>query len=98
MAAVIVEAFRQAEIGDVRLVVGVEQDVGGLEVPMEEAAIVRVLDGAGNEDEVPRRDSRGQRTVNEALGQTGSVNVVHAVERPERRLADLVDADDMGMS
>ena len=40
----------QAEVGDVRLVVGVEQDVGRLQVAVQDALLVGVLDGPGDGD------------------------------------------------
>ena len=44
---VAVEPLGQAEVGDVRLVVGVEQDVGRLEVAVQDAVVVGVVDWPG---------------------------------------------------
>jgi hypothetical protein len=38
----------EAEVGDVRLALRVEQDVARLEVPVQDAALVRVVDRAGH--------------------------------------------------
>ena len=44
-ARVRLDPLGQAEVGDVRLAVGVEQDVGRLEVAVQDAALVGVVDG-----------------------------------------------------
>ncbi len=47
-AAVVLDALGQPEIGDVGLVVFIEQDVRGLQVAMQDAAQVCVVDGPGD--------------------------------------------------
>ena len=49
--AVAFDALGQAEVGDVRRAVGVEQDVAGLEVAVQDAALVGVVDGASDGDQ-----------------------------------------------
>src|SRR5260221_4535147 len=49
------EPLGQSEIGDPRLIVGVDEDVGWLEVAMQDAAFVRVMDGLSDGLEVTRR-------------------------------------------
>jgi hypothetical protein len=45
----------QSEIGELRLVVRIEEDIGRLEVPVEDAVGVRVVHGAGDGGQVPGR-------------------------------------------
>ena len=56
------DALGQAEIGDVRLSLGIEQDVARLEVAVQHAALVGVMDGAGNRrQQFSRRPLGGER-------------------------------------
>lgn len=49
------QVLGQPEIGELRLVVRIQEDVGRLEVPVEDALGVGVVDGAGDGDQVPGR-------------------------------------------
>jgi hypothetical protein len=46
--AVLLHQLREAKVGQVRLAVGVEQDVARLDVAMEDAVLMGVIDGAGD--------------------------------------------------
>ena len=52
------DALGQAEVGDVRLALGVEQDVGRLEVAVQDAALVGVVDRPGHRRQQPRPPAR----------------------------------------
>ena len=51
--AVLTGPLGQAEVGDVRASLAVEQDVRGLQVAVQEAALVGVVDGAGQGSHQP---------------------------------------------
>src|SRR5262249_465048 len=54
-AEVVAQAVGEPEVGDVRLTLGIEEDVRGLHVAVEEAPAVRDVYGAGDRDEQPHR-------------------------------------------
>ena len=74
-----------------------QQDVGGLQVAVQDAALVSVMDGAGHGRHQPRG---GTRVVGVALdlgGQVAAVDEFHAEVVVAVVLADLVDRHDMRM-
>ena len=52
---VAVDPLGQAEVGDVGLALLVEQDIGRLQVAVEDAALVGVMDRLGDDGDQPRR-------------------------------------------
>ena len=88
---------RQAEIGDLRLAVAVDQDVRGLEVAMEEPLAVCVVECASQGGNQPGRGSRIAHVGGPLLGQVPSVNELHAEEEHAVLVADLVDRHDVGV-
>ena len=56
-----VHALREAEIGDAGLIGGVDENVGWLEIAMQDAALVRALDCIRHRREETRRAIRGQQ-------------------------------------
>ncbi len=89
----------QAEIGQVRFTAGVEEDVGGLEIAMEHAALMGVMDGAGERGQEHRRLARreGRLPVGQPLRQGGALHQLHRQEVPAVVLSDFVDGHDVGM-
>ena len=59
--AVVMQPLGQAEVGHARLVERVDQHVGRLEVAVQNAAFVRVVDGLGDGLDVTRGAAAGQR-------------------------------------
>jgi hypothetical protein len=63
VTVVVADFLGEAEVGELGGAVGVEEDVRGLEVAVNDAGLVRVFDGVGEErDEFGRlAEVRGQR-------------------------------------
>ena len=59
-----VDPLGQAEVGDVRLALLVQQDVRRLQVAVEDAALVGMVDRLGDDGDQP---GRGARVVGELL-------------------------------
>jgi hypothetical protein len=87
----------QAEVGQARLIVGVDEHVRGLEVAVQDALLVRIVDGLGNRLHVTRRALGGQRFLADERGKIPALHVVHREVGLAVLLARLVDADDVGM-
>ena len=91
------EVLGEAEVGDVGLSRGVDQDVGGLDVAMDDASRVGVVQGEGD---LPG-DLEGA-TGREALA-LGEVGEWEAVDEAHREVVDVavllgvVDLDDVGV-
>jgi len=88
-------ASRQAEVGHVRLTVCVDQDVGRLEVAVDDAALVRVVDGAGDGEQQPHRGPRVPGQAAHVRTQTRPLDQLHAEVRQPVLLARLVERDDV---
>ena len=95
--AVRLDPLGQAEVGDLRLALPVEQDVGRLEVAVDDAALVGVVDGLGHLGHQPGRLARRQRAVGGLLGQAAALDEAHAEVVLALVLADLVDRHDVGV-
>ena len=97
----IVPAFREAEIGELGEARRGDQDVGRLDVAMDDLVLVGVFQGAGDvEDDVDRiADLQFAGTVQKIVS-ARSINIFeHDIVQPGRRiLADVVAADDIGMN
>ena len=65
-ARVGLDPLGQAEVGDVGLALGVEQDVGRLQVAVQDAALVGVVDGLGDLGDQPRGGPRVGRVARPA--------------------------------
>src|SRR5581483_2291556 len=84
--AVAVGLARQAEVGDARLVVAVQEDVRRFAVASQHAAPVGVVDGAGDALAIAGR-----------LRRAVAVDEIHRKVVLALVLADLVDGDDVGV-
>jgi hypothetical protein len=62
----------------VRPAVGVEQDVGRLEVVVEDAALVGVVDGPGHGGQQRRGGARVGGEAAEVLGEVAALDQLHA--------------------
>jgi hypothetical protein len=60
-AGVTIEAFGQAKIRDARFIVSVHQDVRRLEIAVQDALAMRVVNGFGDELDVTRGSGGRQR-------------------------------------
>ena len=94
--AVGLDPLGQAEVGDVRLALGVEQDVGRLEVAVQDAPLVGVVHRLGRLGHQPRpRPSGRPCTVGEPVGEAAALDQLHAEVVLAVVLADLVDRHDV---
>lgn len=96
-AGVVADAAGEAEVDDLRLARGVEHDVGGLEVAVEDAVLMGVMHRAGGPGQergggagVPAQTRQGLR---EAL----AFHMAHGKIRPAFVFADFIDRHDVGM-
>ncbi len=96
-SAVILQLLRQTEISDARIAVPVEQDVGRLQVTVDHAAPVGILDGVGNAPSQPGGLSGRQRSVGQALGEAMSVDKTHRKVMLPLVLSHLENRDDPRM-
>ena len=87
---------RDAEIHDHRLVLGVDHDVGGLQVPVDDTRLVS-WDQAGDDPRAIRSCARqGQPAFRLQHGrQIGAVDVRHRDVLDAVDLAEIVNADDV---
>ena len=87
----------QAEVGDLGLIRRADQDVGGLEIAVEHALLVGVVNRLGHRLQVSRRLLWGERLLAGQLLQVGTIHIFHREEVPAFVLAHLVDGDDMSV-
>jgi hypothetical protein len=87
-------ALREAEVGEVDVVFGAEQDVGGLDVPVDEAGGVRGVERGADLGDDPRHARRGQWAgAAHERAQVVAGHVAHRDERDAVLLARVVDRD-----
>ena len=88
---------RETEVGEVRFTLRIEQDIAGLDVAMQDAALMRVLDGAGETgDDFCRAPQREGFAPNELI-EVAAFFEFHAEVAGAVALADLVDRNDARM-
>ena len=88
----------QAEVGDLGLAAVVVQDVGGLQVAVDDPQVVGRLDRAGERRHQLRRGLRVEPAGPlEPVGQAAAGEVLHGQERPAVGVAVFVDLDDVGV-
>ncbi len=88
----------QAEVGDVRLPGSIHQDVGGLDVSMDQAARMSVVQGLGDRRHQIRRLVQGGARSPDPAGQVAPLDVLGYHETPPVVGAPhVVNRDDVGM-
>ena len=87
----------QAEVGDPRLIGGVDEHVLRLQVAMQSATLMGEVDRLGDDLDVARRALRRQRPVLHEGSEVAARHVVHREVMLAAMLADLVDGDDVGV-
>ena len=88
------EPLGQAEVGDLGRAVGGEQDVGRLEVAVDDPPVVRGLHPPREQDDHLHRLARRPGALAEPLGQAAPLDELQGEVREPGVLADLVDLDD----
>ena len=97
------DPLRQAEVGHIGLALGVEQDVRGLQVPVQHSALVGVMHRASHGAD---QSGRAPACVTNAyfplptshqLGKTRAIDQLHRQITVPIVLADVIDGDDVGM-
>ena len=92
-------ALGQAEVHQVRLALGIEQDVGGLDVAVDHAVAVGTVEGVANGRDQFRRFAERDRSAGfERAAQRRALDeFLDQVERAVLGLTGLVDRDDAGV-
>ena len=92
-----VDPLGQSEVGDVGLALAIEEDVRGLQVAVEDASLVRVMDGAGDIGQQPRGRAGVGGEFGQAIGEATAVDQLHAEIAVVAVGAHLMDGDDIGV-
>jgi hypothetical protein len=91
----VVEGLDQAEVGQVGVVVGPDEDVLRLDVPMDQARAVGFLERLGHLREQPQAARGVQLPVEDQPLQGRALDQAHGQEQPVVGLPRLVDGDDV---
>ena len=89
--------FGQAEIGDPWPVLLVDQDIRRLQVAVQDALLVGVINRLGDDLGVTRRPLRWHRTIAHDIRQVPSLNQLHGEIVLPVLFAGFMDGDDIGM-
>ena len=92
--------FRQTEICYSRtpaILASFDQDVGRLEIAMEDAVLVRVLHGERHVVQPARGETRSERLTGDDFVQGPSVHDLHDEERNAVSVSDFVNGDEIRM-
>lgn len=87
----------EAEVGNVGLPLRVEEQVGGLQVAVQDSMLVRAMDGPGDLGQQAGRGLGIGQEARPVLVQIAAGTQLHAVEMASVLFAHLVDGDDMGV-
>src|ERR1700722_18112345 len=85
----------QTEVGDARLVEGIQEDVGWLEIAMQYTSLMGVVDGLSNGSHVIGSASSRQWIVAHYLSQIRPFNEFHRKVVVSVLFTDLIDRDDV---
>ena len=97
LAVLDLQPLGQAEVGDLRRAVGVEQDVGRLQVAVDDPDAVDRADGAGERGHQLGGLAGRHRRAGQPLGERAPLEHLEREVRHAADLAHLVDLDDVGM-
>ena len=93
-----VELFGEIEVGELGNTVAVEQDVGRLELAMDDAGLMRCVQGVGERlHQLGCRALRLDRPI-EAVGEAPAIEQLERDEEAAVGLAAVVDLDDIGVA
>ena len=95
--AVELHAFRETEVGHPGVAGTVEQDVAGLQIPMDHAVVVGVLNRLGDVPHQRRRVARRHWSAGQVRRQALAFDVAHREEVPALERTHLVDRHNAGM-
>ena len=87
----------QAEVADLRLPVGGQQDVGGLQVAVDDPEAVGLGDGPRHRLDQPGGLGGGPRGPVGGVGEAAAGQVFQLEEGDPGHLADAIDLDDVGV-
>ncbi len=85
----------QSEVGHVRLVMLVEQDIRRFDIPMQDRPLMSVMEGAGDLGHQCSHCARVVLQARDVSGQVPTLNELHAEIGLIVLLADFVDRDDV---
>ena len=97
LPGVVFEPLHQPEVADLGLAACGQEDVGRLQIAMDDAAAVGVFHAVGQRSHQPGRLARRLRRAVDLLGQAAAGDVFEREEGLAVVFADLVDLDDVGM-
>ena len=86
---------RQPEIGDLGRALGRQQDVGRLQVAVDDPGLMRHLHGLGQRDHERGRLAGRLRRARESLGQAAPLEQLHREIRAAVMVAHIVDLHDV---
>ena len=89
--------FRQAEVENLGVSALGDENVGGLDVAMDDAFAVRGVERVGDFDGQAEQDVHFQRTAGDAVLEGHAIQILHGDEGLAVLLADVVDGADVGM-
>ncbi|GBD37417.1 hypothetical protein HRbin36_02548 [bacterium HR36] len=89
--------FGHAEIRDMRPAIAVQQNVGRLQVAMQDTPLVRVMNTSGSRNDEASSGAVILTVAPHVLGQVPPFDQPHAVEVIAIMFADFIDRNDAGM-
>ena len=93
-----VELTREAEVGDAWFALFIDEDVGGLEIAMEDALLMGVVNGLGNFPDERGSLREGKGACAEGISETFAFDEFHGEEVVAVFPADFVNGNDVGMA